>query len=157
MAREALALDAGEGAEGFRQRNLRAGPMQQQQIDLAEAEPRQTPARGAFKLAGREVRRPDLRGHEDLVAPDAGCTQALAHRLLVVVHLGGVEVTVTEAQRLLDHAGADAAAQFPGAETEQRNPRAVGVNDRCRFLRTHVLPSGVGMARQSRRPRARLC
>src|SRR5208282_820540 len=105
MTRETLALDAGERAEGFRQRNLRARPMQQQEIDLAEAEPRQTSARGAFKLAGREVRRPDLRGHEDRVAPDVGCTQALAHRLLVVVHLGGVEVTVTEAQRLLDHAG----------------------------------------------------
>src|SRR5208282_725831 len=52
MACEAVALDAREGAERFRQRQLRVGPMQQEQIDLAEAEPRQTRARRAFKLAG---------------------------------------------------------------------------------------------------------
>jgi hypothetical protein len=39
-------------------------------------------------------------------------------------------VAVAEAQGLLDHAGADAALQFPGAEAEQRDPRAVGFNGR---------------------------
>ncbi len=70
MAGKAVALDLAERAERFRKRNLRIGPMQQQKVDLAQAQPHQAIARGAFELARGEMRRPDFRGDEHLTALD---------------------------------------------------------------------------------------
>ena len=77
----------------------------------------------------REMRRPHLGGDEHLVARDARGAQRLADLALVVVHLRRVDVAIAEPQRLLDDARAGAPAQLPGAETDQRNTRAVRVDD----------------------------
>ena len=99
--------------------------MQQQQIDFAEAQPRQTIARRAFEIARREMIGPNFGRDKNFAALDAGRAQALADIALVVIHLGGVDMPVAEAQRLLDDARAGAAAQFPGAKPDQRNVCAI--------------------------------
>ena len=104
--------------------------MQQQEIHVAQAEPRQALARGAFKFAGRKVRRPDFRRDEHIIAPHSGGVQALPDIALVFINLGGVDMAVTKPQRLLDDARTGPAAQFPGAKANQRNPRSVGLDDR---------------------------
>ena len=57
---EPVALDLAQGTERF-ERDLRIGPMQQQQIDLGQAQPRQAIVRGAFQRPRRKMRRPDFR------------------------------------------------------------------------------------------------
>ena len=56
MARQPVALDLAQRAERFRERDLRIGPVQQQQIDFGQPQPHQTFARGALKLPRREMR-----------------------------------------------------------------------------------------------------
>ena len=117
--------------------------MQQQKIDFAQAQPHQAVASRTFKLARGKMRRPDFRRHEQIVALDAGRTQAIAHLALVIVHFRSVDVAIAEPQSLLDHTRAGAPAQFPGAEAEQRNFSAVGLDRRDgsdRDPRSHTNP-----------------
>ena len=112
-------LTFAQRAKRFRERDLRIGPVQQQQIDFAQAKLRQAFARRALEFTRRKMARPDFRGHEHVVALDAGSAQALAYFALVFVDFRGVDVPIAEPQRLLDHPRADPAAQFPGAEPKQ--------------------------------------
>jgi hypothetical protein len=75
------------------------------------------------------MRWPYLGGDEDFLARDPRGTQPLPHLAFVVVKLGGVDVPVAEPQRLLDDARTGAPAQFPGAEADQRDARAVRFDD----------------------------
>ena len=84
--------------------------MQQQQIDLAQPQPHQAIARRALELARGEMARPDFRGHEHVVALGARGAKAFANLALVFVELRGIDVAIAEPQRLLDDAGAGAAA-----------------------------------------------
>ena len=56
--------------------------------------------------------------------------QPLADLALVAVHLGGVDVAVAEAQRLLDHPHAGALAQIPRPEADRGNACAIGFDER---------------------------
>src|SRR5262245_12103841 len=56
--------------------------------------------------------------------------------MLVIVKLGGVEVTVAKPQRLFDHARTGASPQLPGAETDERDAGAVRLDEGGR----HSLP-----------------
>src|ERR1044072_5454521 len=67
------------------------------------------------------MRRRDFGGDKHVDALDAGRVQALADFALIVVHLRGVDVAITESQRRFDHAGACTPAQIPGAKPKQRN------------------------------------
>ena len=129
MACKSHALDLAERAERLAQRDLRVRPVQQQQIDLREPQPRQALLGRALEFARRKVRRPYLRGDEHLVSCDAGSAHAFADLALVVVHLRGVDVAVAKAQRLFDQARAAATTQVPGAETDHRDAGAVGFDD----------------------------
>ena len=126
MAREPLPLDLAERAKRLAERDLRVRPVQQQEIDLGEPQPHQAVLGGPFELARRKMRGPDLGGDEHLLALDARGAQPLADFALVVVHLRGIDVAVAEPQRLLDQPCAGAPAQVPGAETDQRDARAMG-------------------------------
>ena len=137
VAGKPVALDLAQRADGFNKRNLRIGPMQQQQIDLGQPQPGQAIPRGALEFARRKMVGPDFRGDEDLAAFHSGGAQPLAHVALVIVHFRGVDVAIAEPQSLFDHARAGAPAQLPGAKPEQRNFRAVGLDDRCRSDRRH--------------------
>ena len=103
--------------------------MQQQQVDLGQAQPRQALLGRSLEIVGREMRGPDLGGEEYLVALHAGGAQALADLALVLVDLRGVDVAIAEPQRLLDDARAGASAQFPGAQPDRRDFCAVGLDE----------------------------
>ncbi len=60
--------------------------MQEQKIDLTKAQPHQAIARRALKLARGEMGRPDFRGDEERVAPNAGRAEAFPDFALVIVH-----------------------------------------------------------------------
>ena len=129
VAGKSRALDLAEGAERVAQRDLRVGPMQQKQVDVREPQSLQTCLRRALEIAGGKVRRPYLRGDKDVLARDACGAQPLPHLAFVIVKLGGVDVPVAELQRLLDDARTGAPAQFPGAESDHRDARAVRFDD----------------------------
>ena len=126
-------------AERFRERNLRIGPVQQQEIDFAQAQPHQAVVRRTFQRPRCEMRRPDFRGHEQFVALDAGSAHAVADVALIVVHFRGVDVAVAKPQGLFDDARAGAPAQFPGAEPDQRDFGAVGLDAWDWFDRCHAV------------------
>ena len=65
-----------------------------------------------------------------LLRRDAGRAQPFADFALVAVHFRRVDMAITEPQRLLDHPGAGAAAQIPGAEADRRNAGAARYHDR---------------------------
>ena len=51
MARQPIALDLAQRAERIGERDLRIGPVQQQQIEFAQAQPAERVARGPFEIA----------------------------------------------------------------------------------------------------------
>ena len=139
VTRKPVALGLDEDADRLGKRKPGTRPVQQQQIDLAQAQPRQTLVHRAIEFARSEMRRPDLRCYEHFVALDARPAQPLAHLALVVIHFGGVDVPVAETQCLLDDAGANAAAQLPSAEPEQGNAGAFDLDGRnARSRRDYV-------------------
>ena len=111
----------GERIQRLRQRHARVRPVQQQKIDLGQAQPGQALLGRAFEVVRGEMIGPDFCGDEHLVARHAGGAQPLADLALVLVDLRGVEVAIAEPQRLLDQPRADASAQLPGAEPDRGN------------------------------------
>jgi hypothetical protein len=69
-------------------------PIQQQQIDMRQAQPGQALLGGSLKIVRRKMRGPDLGGHEHLVAIDAGGTLSVAYLAFVLVDLGGVDMAI---------------------------------------------------------------
>jgi hypothetical protein len=122
-------LDVAQGPQRLGERNLRVRPVQEQQINLGQPQPRQAALSGTFQLERRKMRRPDLGGDENALAPDPRRPQTVAHLAFVVVHLRSIDMAVAEPQCLLDDARASASAQFPGAQTYERNARAFHVDD----------------------------
>src|SRR6516225_10031289 len=140
MACQAVALDLAERAERAAEWNLRIGPMQQQQVHFAQAQPRKAVTRGTFEIARREMRRPDFRRYENIAALDARRVQSFADLPLIVVHFRRVDVTIAEPQRLFDEASTSAPAQLPSAQTQERDSDAIGGNIRAgrrALLRVH--------------------
>src|SRR6516165_8761997 len=94
---------------------------------------------------------PHLGGDEHVAAPEARGAQRLADLALVVVHLGGVDVAVAEAERLLDRARAGAPAQVPGAEPDRGNLRTVRLDvHHGAILPVTTAPSAVPLRRVRR-------
>ena len=118
-------LHPGERADRIGERNARVRPVDQQEVDVGEAQLRQAFLGGPLEFARRQVVLPDLGGDEDVVAPDPAGAQTLPDLALIAIHLGGVDVAVSEPPRLLDPPGAEPTAQIPGAETDHRDARAV--------------------------------
>src|SRR5882672_5963761 len=103
--------------------------MQQQQIDFGKTQLRQALLGGSLKIVWREMGGPDFGRHEHLIAPRSRSSQALADLAFVLIDLSGVDVAVTEPQRLLDQARAGSPAQFPGSQPDRRDFCAVGLNE----------------------------
>src|SRR5215831_1770283 len=129
MAGKPRALDLAERAERVAQRDLRIRPVQQEEIDVRELQPRQARLRGMLEFARGKVRRPHLRGDEHLIAFYTGGAQPLPHLAFVVIKLGGVDVAVPAPQRLLDDTYAATPPQLPGAEADERNASAMRFDD----------------------------
>jgi hypothetical protein len=83
-------------------------------------------------------------GHEHFVAPDTRSTQALADLAFVLIDLRGVDMAITEPYRLLDQTCAGSSAQFPGAEPDRGDFRAVTFDELhewgTRTNRGHYVP-----------------
>ncbi len=129
VLRQPCSLHLTQRADGIRERNARVGPVDKEEIDLRQAQARQAFRGRALQLASSEMIRPDFGGDEDVAARNAGGTQPLPHLTFVFVDLGRVDMAVADAQRLFDHARAGASAQFPVAEPDRRNGRAVCVDE----------------------------
>lgn len=110
MAGEPLLPDPRQRAQCLHQRHLRIRPVQQQQVDLGQAQSHQAFLGRTLQIVGSEMRGPDLGGEEDLIALHARGTQALADLAFVLVHLRGVDVAIAEPDRLLDEPRTDASA-----------------------------------------------
>ena len=97
--------------------------MQQQKIDLAQAQP-QKQSRAVAPAPAAEMRRQDLVVMNNSLRR-GGAMPSLSR---AVIEIGGADVAIDKPQRLLDGPGASAAAQFPGAEPDQRDFGAVGLD-----------------------------
>src|SRR5215207_7894875 len=133
MPCDSLLPDPCQRAQRLHQRHLRVRPVQQQQVDLGQAQSHQAFLGRTLQIMRREMRRPDLGGEEDLIALHARGAQALADLAFVLVHLRGVDVAIAEPQRLLDDPRAGASAQFPGAQPDRRNSCAIGFEKQHRL------------------------
>ena len=89
--------------------------MQQQQVDVGKPKLGEAFLGGTFQVVWREVGGPDLGRHEYLVTSNLRGAQAFSDLALIFIDLRGVDVAITEPQRLLDQARAGSPAQFPGA------------------------------------------
>ena len=116
-----------ERPQCFRQRHVRVGPVQQQQVDFGKPQPGQALLGGAFEIVRREMVGPDFCRDENVVAPEPRGAQALADLAFVFIDLRGVDMAIAELDRLLDHARAGPPAQLPGAEPDRRDFSAVGL------------------------------
>jgi hypothetical protein len=74
----------------------RQRPVDEEQVQVVEAEVGQRPVVGAQGVVAAVEAVVQLAGHEDLVAGDARARDGLADTLLVAVHLGGVDVPVAD-------------------------------------------------------------
>ena len=70
--------------------------MDEVEVEVVEAEPLQARVEGAQRGVATLVVVPDLGRHEQVVAVDAGLGDGLADGGLVVVELGGVDVSVAD-------------------------------------------------------------
>ena len=77
----------------------RQGLVQDQQVDLLDAELAGALVEGVQRLVVAVVADPDLRLDEDLVTAKAGVADRLADLALVAVGGGGVDVPVAESKR----------------------------------------------------------
>ena len=111
-----------------RERDLRVGPVDQQQIDEGQLKPLQALIDRALEIAGGEPVEPDLGGEKDILALDPRGAHAGADLALVAVILRSVEVAIAEMQRRLDQLDAQIFLQRHGAETDDRNTRAMTFN-----------------------------
>src|SRR5579883_1377476 len=141
MAGETVALDLAQRAERLRERDLRIGPVQQEKIDLAHAQPGDRFAGGAFERPRCKMRRPHFRRDEELVASHPRGADALAHFAFIVVDLRRIDMPVAQPQRLFDNPRAGAPAQLPGAEADQRDFCSVGLKTWYRYDRIHLSSS----------------
>lgn len=107
----------------------RQGLVQDQQVDLVEAELARALVEGVQGLVVAVVGDPHLRLDEDLRAVEAGATQKptqrLAHLALVAVGRSGVDVPVTGGQRRLDGRNRLVRVRLEDAEPEGRHLDAV--------------------------------
>ena len=131
------------------QRRLVAGPVQQQQVHVIGAQPRQAFLDRAQQVGRPVVVHPDLGGQEDLLARHAGLGHATTHVGLVAIDLRGVDVAVAQLQRGPGHAGGVLGRHAEHAQAQRGNlapSRPRGLVGIIRFA-----PAGISMAAHSAR------
>jgi len=102
----------------------------EQQIDLIDAEAIEAALRGAHHVVGGELFGRDLGGQEQLLALDAAGPDTRADLALVAIADRRVDVTVSAGERRLDGLDARVAGQHPGAEADRGNDRAMSPDER---------------------------
>ncbi len=92
--------------------------MDQVEIDIVEAEARETSLERPAYALRREILPPHFGGDVELIARHARRPEGTPDRLLVAIHLGCVDVAVAQGERLLDGALARRALEPERAEPE---------------------------------------
>ena len=142
VPRQSVALDAVQRANGLGERDRGVGPVQQQHVDLRHPEFAQAFLDRPLQLAVAHALWLHLGCDEKSVAGDARRSDAAAHRLLVAVALGGIDVGVPEPERSGDDPLALLSPELPGAEAETGDGRSVPVERWYgRDGRRHARPS----------------
>jgi hypothetical protein len=108
----------------------RQRPVDEEQVDVVELQLGERPVEGPERVVPAVEAVVELGGHEDLLARDAGVADALADALLVPVHLGGVDVPVTDLQGGLHRLRGLLRLDLVDAEAELRDLHAVVQGDR---------------------------
>ena len=135
MTRQPLALERAERRDALRERDLRAGPMDEQQVHRRKPERLEAVIESAFELV--EAIPVDFGGQKYVVALHAGRPNAFADFTLIAIVLRRVDVAVANLQGRLDGFDADRALQRHGAKADRRNLCAIGFDDvHC------ILPDG---------------
>ena len=137
-------------AERFLKRNLRIGPVQQQQIDFAQAQPHQAVARRALERPRREMRRPDFGGHEQFAALDAGGANArpplrVRCRTFRRCRHGGSQAATPARRRARRCGRANPRCRARPAEFWRRWPRLLGIS----IVPWNYRPSSLGATAQA--------
>src|SRR6267142_514918 len=91
------------------------------EIDMVEPQLPQTGVEGAVERIRRKLIMPDLRGDEELVPVHAGRRDGRADSGFVVVHRGGVDMSIAERERTLDDRLGVGSWHPEGAEAEAGN------------------------------------
>jgi hypothetical protein len=95
--------------------------MEQQEIDLGDAELAQAIVYRTLKVTVCDVVGCYFGGDEDLIARYVGSCQAFTNEFLVCIALGSVDMSVAGKQSRLHDAGTVLAPQLPRAETNYRD------------------------------------
>ena len=102
VARPPVLADLVQRVQRLLERHVRVRPVQEQQVELVDAEPLQRLLRVALDLVGRRLVVRHLRGQEDLVARHAALGDPAPDLALVLVRARGVDLPVADLQRVAD-------------------------------------------------------
>ncbi len=103
----------------------RQRPVNQEQVDIVEAERLERAVESATGVVGPVKAVVELARDEHVAAVDTGAADALPDTCLVLVHLRGVDVAVADIQRRPDGIGGFAGVDLEYAEAQLRDFRAV--------------------------------
>jgi len=129
VAGEPPRLHPVQRTDGVGDRDIRIGPVDEQQVEMVEAETLQARLRRSFELLRFELGPPDFRGHEDLVARKVRGAQAGTHGLLIVIAGRGVDMPVADLERMRHQVGTALALQRPRPHSRCGNPCTIGLDD----------------------------
>src|ERR1700688_1205831 len=122
------------------------------EIDMVEPQLPQAGVEGAVERIRRKLIMPDLRGDEELVPVHAGRRDGRADGGFVVVHRGGIDMSVAERNRTLDDRLGVGSRHPEGAEAEARHR-----NTLCRDRLHEVFLSRVSRLQQASSHHKRRC
>ena len=123
----ALFLQLHQRLEHRGQIHLRRWPVHQVEIDLIEPELVQGCIERPADGIRRQVLVPDLGGDVQILAGNAGGGNRGADRLLIAVHLRGVEMPIAEPQRAFNRGAAGLALHTESAQPEPGQTDALGL------------------------------
>jgi len=124
-ARLALVAQCHQGFDATGQVPVLGGPVDVEQVDLLGAQRPQAVFQRLAHGLGLKAVPPDFGGQVDLLTRHAAVAQGLADSGFVGVGSGGVDVPVTQLQRLVHGAGARVAGHWPGAQADAGQVEAV--------------------------------
>jgi len=108
--------------------DARVWPVDQEQVQIVDAEIVEARLDGVDHVVVPEVRAPHLRGEKQLLPGNVGGVDRPSHGGLVLVHLCGVDVSVAEVQRGPDRVDTRLPLVLPGSEADLRDTCTVGVD-----------------------------
>jgi hypothetical protein len=114
---------SGHRLERLGQGHGAARPMDQQQVEMIEAQLLEAVLGAARDVLRREMVARQFCRDPQLATGDSGLRDALADLGLVAIELRGIDVAITHGDRVAHRAGAIGTVQRPGAEAQRRHAR----------------------------------